>query len=98
MKKSAVLFLLLSLSATLPVCAQDVPPPPPVPPFGQEPRFQLRSLTPEQLEQWREERRLRREAWQQMTPEERHQLRRDIRDAGHALYPRNRRGQDQRND
>lgn len=44
--------------------------------------------TPEQREQWREERRQRREQWQQLSPEERHQLRRDIRDAGQTLYPR----------
>lgn len=45
-------------------------------------------LRPPPTEEEREERRQRREAWRQMTPEERHQLRRDIRDAGHMLYPR----------
>ena len=51
--------------------------------------------SPDQREQLRderhrlhEERRQRRESWQQMSPEERHQLRRDIRDAGETLYPR----------
>lgn len=42
----------------------------------------------ELIEERREEARRRREAWRQLSPEERHQLRRDIRDAGDALYPR----------
>jgi hypothetical protein len=104
MKKSVVilpLICLATLAIALPARAEDTLMPPPLPPqpalspLGQEPRIQL---TPEQLEQWRIERRTRREAWQQMSPEERHQLRRDIRDAGHELYPRVRRGHDPRKD
>jgi uncharacterized membrane protein len=96
MKKSVSVSLLFCLAAALPAYGQESPPP--LPPAGQELRMPLHVLTPEQLEQWREERRQRREAWQQMSPEERHQLRRDIRDAGHALYPRNRRGRDARDE
>lgn len=42
----------------------------------------------------REEARQRREIWRQMSPEERHRLRSDIRDAGQSLYPRRHRGRD----
>jgi hypothetical protein len=55
-----------------------------------QPHTPMRDLSPEQRDQVREERRQRREAWQQMSPEDRHQLRRDIRDAGQTLYPRGR--------
>ncbi len=45
-------------------------------------------MTPEERAAWREARRARREQWRQMSPEERHQLRHDIREAGHDLYRR----------
>lgn len=44
-------------------------------------------ISAEERERRRDEARRRREAWQQMSQEERHQLRSDIRDAGQALYP-----------
>ena len=85
--------LLLSLSlcaAVLPARGQGAPPPPAAAGFhAQELPLLMRSdLSTEERERLREEARRRREAWQQMSPEERHQLRRDIRDAGQALYPR----------
>ncbi len=44
------------------------------------------AMSPEARAAWREERRQRREQWRQMSPEERRQLRYDIRAAGHELY------------
>jgi len=54
----------------------------------------LRDMTPEERAAWREERRARREQWRQMSPEERHQLRRDIREAGRDLYFQRHHGRD----
>lgn len=109
MEKTARMLILLCLAiASFGAGAQDVPPAPPYgagAPSGSPPGFggpaarlpmrPLNDWTPEQREQFREERRQRREAWMQMSPEERHQLRRDIRDAGQRLYPYGRhRGRD----
>jgi hypothetical protein len=89
MNKSALTFLLLTLTVLPLAGAQDAPPPPSS--FGQR-QMRPHDFSPEQREQWREERRderrQRREALQQMSPEERHQLRRDVREAGQSLYPR----------
>ncbi|MDP1653265.1 MAG: hypothetical protein Q8L56_11140 [Rhodocyclaceae bacterium] len=95
MKKSARLLVMLCLSVTaFAAAAQSAPPPPPPGYYGQMPRGPMRDLSPEQREQWREERRQqRREEWREMSPEDRHQLRRDIRDAG-RLYPRGPRHRD----
>jgi hypothetical protein len=93
MKKSVHSLVLLCFAATaFSVAAQAEPPPPPpgYPGYGygnpgqmQRPLRDWRDASPDQREQWREERRQqRREAWREMSPEERHQLRRDIRDAG----------------
>lgn len=91
-----VRLLLLSLStAALPAGAQDVPAPPP-PAGWQAPERPMRDLSPEERAQWRESREQRREAWRQMSPEERHELRRDIRNAGQELYPRGKRSRDSR--
>jgi hypothetical protein len=92
MKKSLRHFVLLCLAATaFPAIAQGEPPPPP-PGYGYQGQMQRqrdwRDQSPEQREQWREDRRQqRREQWRDMSPEERHQLRRDIRDAG-RMYRR----------
>lgn len=87
MNKSAIAFLLLMLSA-LPYAGAQ---PAPRPSDGQR-QLRAHDFSPEQREQWREERReerrQRREQWQQMSPEDRHQLRRDVREAGQSLYPR----------
>lgn len=95
MKISVRIFLLLGLSVlALAAGAQPAPPPPgyqgPGPGYGQGQRGPMRDLSAEQREDRRREHRQRREVWQQMSPEERHQLRRDIRDAGQELYPRER--------
>ncbi len=83
MNKSILAFLLLMLSALPHAGAQ----PAHRPPDGQR-QMRPHDFPPEQREQWREERRQRREQWQQMSPEDRHQLRRDVREAGQSLYPR----------
>lgn len=102
MKKCAQLLILLSLTAfALAAGAQGRPPPGAGPGYhgGQGPlrdqydaqrdaqREAHRSERMEQREERRRENRQHREMWQQMSPEERHQLRRDIRDAGQDLYP-----------
>jgi len=81
-------FLLCSLALSS-VRAEEPPartmePPHPGRRHGESPH----GMTPEERAAWREERRARREPWRQMSPEERHQLRRDIREAGDAIYPR----------
>jgi len=86
MKALVTILILCSLSAALPAAAQDAPLSPGM--YGQMQRQPMRDLSPEQREQMREARQQRRDAWQQMSPEDRHQLRRDIRDAGQTLYPR----------
>lgn len=88
--KTSVRILLLCLSAALlPAWAQEVPPPSGYPERVQ--RMPMRDgLSAEERERMREAGRERREAWRQMSPEDRHQLRRDIRDAGRSLYPRGR--------
>lgn len=92
-KSVAILRVLLaiSLSALAPAAqAQDGPPQLPQPGgygAGQRaPMSDWRDLSPEQHEQRREERRQQREARRQMSPEERHQFRSDIRDAGRSIY------------
>ncbi|GAB1393708.1 hypothetical protein MASR1M60_18720 [Rhodocyclaceae bacterium] len=91
MKKAALALLWFCL---LPALAQERPRP--VPPYEQTHERQARGeATVESRRQWHEERRQRREALQQMSPEDRHQLRRDIRDAGRTLYLR---GPQQRED
>lgn len=56
------------------------------PPWREVPHERFRDRVPEERERLREEReqwrKERREQWQQLSPEERHQLRRDIREAG----------------
>jgi len=76
--------------AILPARGQGAPVAPPAGHQAGEFRYHLspRDMTPEEREAWREERRQRREQWRQMSPEERYQLRRDIRDAGREIYPR----------
>lgn len=89
MKKFACLCLGLLCGAAFGVRAQGMPSPP-----GGDGRLQRpppQDWTPEQREQWREERRQQREAWHQMSPADRQQLRQDIRESGRALYPRERR-------
>jgi uncharacterized membrane protein len=96
--KTPVLILLLALSAALPAWGQDAP----LPPAGYRERMPLRDgLSSEERERMRDTRQERRDAWRQMSPEDRHQLRRDIRDAGRTLYPRGpqrRNGHDGRDD
>ncbi len=91
-KSRSILFALLLSAAASPALAQLVPPSPPG--YGgqglQDQRGQMRDLNAEQRDQLRAERRQRQEAWQQMSPEERQQLRQDIRDSGQTLYPRGR--------
>jgi hypothetical protein len=89
MKAFATILTLCVLSAAFAAAAQDVSPPPGM--YGQMHGQRMRELSPEQREQVREARQQRRDTWQQMSPEDRHQLRRDIRDAGQTLYPRGRR-------
>jgi hypothetical protein len=55
-----------------------------------------RQLLPEDRMQHREEARQNRENWRQMSPEERHRLRSDIRDAGRSLYSGRQRGRDRK--
>lgn len=87
MNKSALAFLLLMLTALPYAGAQPAPRP-----FDGQRQMRPHDLSPEQRGQWheerRDERRQRREALQQMSPEERYQLRRDVREAGQSLYPR----------
>ncbi len=95
MEKSVRLLTLLTLAAAaFTAAAQGDQPPPPVgvgngaPGQMQRPFRNWQEASPDQREQWREERRQqRREAWRDMSPEERSQLRRDIRDAG-RMYRR----------
>jgi Spy/CpxP family protein refolding chaperone len=93
MKKSVRLLALFCLAVTAFAAAAQAEPPPPPPGYGypgqmQRPLRDWRDASPDQREQWREERRQqRRETWREMSPEERHQLRRDIRDAG-RMYRR----------
>jgi Spy/CpxP family protein refolding chaperone len=91
-KPFLILFAMLLSAAAGHVLAQGVPPPPPghAGPGLQDQRGLMRDLSLEQREQMRAERRERHEAWQRMSPEERQQLRRDIRDSGQTLYPRGR--------
>lgn len=91
MKRAACIFCLLCLPTVAPLMAQEslqesqlLPSPPMQDAAGRIPP----RLMPDLMEERREEARRRREAMQQMSPEERHQLRRDIRDAGRMLYPR----------
>ena len=86
MKALVTILILCSLSAVFPAAAQDAPLSQGM--YGQMQHQPMRDLSPEQREQMREARQQRRDAWQQMSPEDRHQLRRDIRDAGQTLYPR----------
>lgn len=88
MKKLAYLCLGLLCSAAFGVRAQGMPLPPPPRDATLEQREQWRD---ERREERREERRQQHEAWQQMSPAERQQLRQDIRDSGRALYPRQQR-------
>ena len=90
MKKAWQVFLLLAcLSCAASALAQDAPVrryPPAPPPYPEVPHRPYAEMTLEQrerLQEWREERhRQRFEAWREMSIEERHQLRRDIREAG----------------
>jgi hypothetical protein len=91
MNKSARLLVLSGLAAiAFSVGAQGLPPAPPPGAPDRQGMMQRSWGDPSAAdrERWREERRERRDAWQHMSPEERHRLRRDIRDAGQAIYPR----------
>lgn len=79
--KNACFWLALLIAA--PLAAQPVPSQ-----ESQPPQTGWRERTPEERAAWREERRRLHEAWREMSIEERHRLRRDIRDAGEQLYPR----------
>lgn len=93
MKNAASRLSVFSLLAAITLVSRaqglPLPPPPPPGPAGDPAQMDRRwhDMSPEQRQQWRDERRQRRDARRQMSPEERHQLRRDIRDAGQALYP-----------
>jgi len=87
MKNLARLLLLLWACLLAGSAAAQYPPPPPPGDERAWPRGG-REFAPQDADAWREARRSRREMWQQMSPEERHQLRRDIRDAGRELYRR----------
>lgn len=88
MEKSVRILLAVCLSTLAPaVLAQDgLPQPGGYGPGQRAPMSDWRDLSPEQHEQRREERRQQREARRQMSPEERHQFRSDIRDAGRSIY------------
>lgn len=86
------LLPLLLCCLILPAHGEEAPAGPPggSAPTGREFRHGMppHDMSPAERAAWREERRQRRAAWKQMTPEERRQLRRDIREAGDAIYPR----------
>ncbi|MFN3883681.1 MAG: hypothetical protein ACK4Q4_02850 [Rhodocyclaceae bacterium] len=86
MEKLPLVLVLLGCAMLGTAQAQGAPPLPPVQPGPHEaPRGSWRDLTPKQRErwrEWREERRQQRDFLREMSPEERHQLRRDIREAG----------------
>ena len=83
-------FMMICLSTTALMgqasaqAVMDVPGPPRAALPEPMPRMPMRQMSDAQ----REESRQRREAWRQMSPEDRHQLRSDIRAAGQTLYPR----------
>ncbi len=95
----AVRFFLLSAFSLLPLSgmAQEYPRPPAAEQYGAGPEGGPgRSLSAEERIERREENRQRRDAWRQMSPEERHRLRSDIRDAGRSIYPGQHRGRNMR--
>ncbi|MEW6164660.1 MAG: hypothetical protein AB1642_06335 [Pseudomonadota bacterium] len=87
MKKSAVLRLSLLLCACLSAAHAQETPQPGADRQG-DMRPPLRALSSEERGEFREAHRQHRESWRQMSQEERHALRRDIREAGRSLYPR----------
>ncbi|MDX9994147.1 MAG: hypothetical protein RBS28_02405 [Rhodocyclaceae bacterium] len=94
----AVRFFLLSFCCLLSLngMAQEYPRPPAAH-YGVGPEGGPgQQLSPEERMERREENRQRRDSWRQMSPEERHRLRSDIRDAGRSLYPGRQRGRDMR--
>jgi len=96
MNKSPLFFLLGLLGAVAQgVQAQGAPSGPPALPGdmpGQGMRLPVRQFDGDERMERREEMRQRRDTWRQMSPEERHQFRSDIRDAGRSIYPRRNRG------
>lgn len=93
MRKAIRISLLSSLLvAALPVWAEGTAAVASIPPgqlhYGPNYREQMRELPSEQREQLREERRQRREIFEQLSPEQRYQLRRDIRSTADVLAPR----------
>lgn len=96
MNKAARFFLLSCCAFSLHAMAEDFAQPPAIR-YGGPENGAVRPLSPGQgmdrMER-REERRQRHEAWRQMSPEERHRLRSDIRDAGRSIYSGRQRGRE----
>ena len=80
------------LAVALPVCAEGITTVAAIPPgqlqFGVNFREQIRDIPSDQRDQLREERRQRREIFEQLSAEERYQIRRDVRMTADVLAPR----------